>query len=309
MSKVSEQKDKTYYRDKRDPDDESDSSSSEEEESSSEEGSYESSEEDDSGDEEQGGNATELEQQTHQPANFAPTPEERTFETNPREAEERQQQLLEEINTLAEEITIRTPELQNQENDSSDPSDSEDENTEVTSMATKQKLSDPPKFDGTRSKLRTWIHQLDVKINGNIERFPDDNIKISYTYELLQEKALKWAEQYIDKATGAFTFGTYTDFKEKITNAWGDLNPKATAEEAIRTLRQGKNDCTTYYTEFTNYVYELDWDNEAKIAQFKYGLNQKIIEKMIGMENIPETFEAFANKCIKLDNELRSFQQ
>jgi len=30
---------------------------------------------------------------------------------------------------------------------------------------------------------------------------------------------------------------------------------------------------------------------------------------MIGMENIPTDFEAFANKCIKLDNELRSFQQ
>src|SRR3954447_14973604 len=156
MSKVSEQKSKTYYRDKQDPDDESDSSGSEEEESSSEEGSYESSEEDDSGDEEQGGNATELEQQTHQPANFALTPEERTFETNPQEAEERQQQLLEEINTLAEEITIRTPELQNQEennNNSSDPSDSEDENTETISMATKQKLPDPPKFNGTRSEL------------------------------------------------------------------------------------------------------------------------------------------------------------
>ena len=154
---------------------------------------------------------------------------------------------MEEINTLAENITIRTPESHtpeeqeenNEQNpdDFSDPSDSESENAAITSMATKQKLPDPPKFNRTRSELRTWTHQLDVKINGNIERFPDDNIKISYTYELLEGKALKWAEQYINKVTGVFTFGTYADFKKKITNIWGDLNPKATAEEAIRTLR------------------------------------------------------------------------
>src|SRR5215208_2192076 len=75
-------------------------------------------------------------EEPHEPANFAPTPEERTFQVDLQE-EEQQQQLLEEINTLAENITIRTPEshtLEEQEedneqdpNDSSDPSDSESE--------------------------------------------------------------------------------------------------------------------------------------------------------------------------------------
>ena len=286
---------------------------------------------------------------------FAPTPEERPLEPV-KENTENLNQLLEEINILAENIAIHTPELQGsnneesenssseeseespdsaeeedfneaQEQDPRNPEDPEEPETMATaaiSSGSKQKLPDPPRFNGTRRQLKSWIHQLDVKINGNIEKFPDANIKISYAFELLEGEALRWAEQYIDKNTGRFTFkewnetvdnavttyDEYADFKRKIREALGDPNPRATAEEAIRTLKQGLDDCTTYYTKFSQYAYELEWDDEAKIAQFKYGLNAKIIEKMIGMENIPhDDFTEFANKCIRLDNEIKSYQQ
>ena len=55
----------------------------------------------------------------HEPANFAPTPEERIFETD-QEAETRQCQSLEDINRLAEELYIATPELHDQEEDFED---------------------------------------------------------------------------------------------------------------------------------------------------------------------------------------------
>ena len=255
------------------------------------------------------------------------------------DAEARQQQSLEEINQLTENLHIATSELreQNEENsndpDSSDGSSSEsedgsDESSEDSEgsednepMATKQKLPDPPRFAGDRNKLQLWLHQLDVKINGNSERFPDSNIKISYAFELLEGEALKWAEQYIDKTDGTFTFTdttdaqgrititAYTDFKNKIKAALGDPNPRATAEEAIRTLRQGKNDCTTYSNQFSTHAYELEWDDEAKIAQFKYGLDRKIVKEMIGKTGIPTTFNEYVNYCIGLDNEIRAYEQ
>jgi hypothetical protein len=175
----------------------------------------------------------------------------------------------------------------------------------------KQKMPDPEPYYGKREKLSTWLMQLNIKLEGDNDYFKDDNAKILYACALLRGPASEWAEPYANNVGTQQTpkFESTTDFKTKIKAALGDPDPAGTAEEEIRNLKQGRDECSTYFTKFSQHVHKLSWDNAAKIAQFRYGLDSRISEKLIGRDSIPTTFPEYAQMCIKLDNEIRAYHR
>jgi hypothetical protein len=96
-------------------------------------------------------------------------------------------------------------------------------------------------------------------------------------------------------------------FQRKIKAVFGDPDPKSTADQEIRKLRQGSNDYAWYYNRFVTLITTLRWDDEAKISQFLSGLNGEIHKFLIG-RSMPNKFEAFGQECIMLDNHLRAYK-
>jgi Retrotransposon gag protein/Zinc knuckle len=182
----------------------------------------------------------------------------------------------------------------------------------VANTVKKQKLPDPEPFYGKREKLSTWLVQLNIKLTGNDENFEDENSKLLYACSLLRGPAIEWAEPYINnqnKSTAQPRFTDIEDFKNKIKAALGDPDPAGTAEDEIRNLKQGRDECSAYFTKFSQHVHRLSWDDAAKIAQFRYGLDSRISDKLIGRDNVPTEFPEYAQLCIRLDNEIRAHQR
>jgi hypothetical protein len=171
-----------------------------------------------------------------------------------------------------------------------------------------QKIPDPDFYYGDQNKLKNWIVQLRMKIHGNSARFPTDKMQINYACSLLRGKALSWAVPYVEEKPG-YVFQNMADFIEQIRANFGDPNPQATADQQIRNLRQGNKDCSAYHTQFTEYSTVLEWDDKSQISQFWQGLTPNLQRMLIGRNDIPTEFNKYAQLCIRLDNELRAYQQ
>ena len=128
-----------------------------------------------------------------------------------------------------------------------------------TEIGKRQKMPDPEPYYEKRDKLTTWLTQINIKLTGDADHFNSPTAKIMYACGLLRGTAIEWAEPYINNigTDNTIRFTSINDFKRKIKATLGDLDPAATAEEEIRNLRQGREECSTYFTKFSQHVHRL----------------------------------------------------
>ncbi|KAF8755085.1 Retrotransposon gag protein [Rhizoctonia solani] len=78
-------------------------------------------------------------------------------------------------------------------------------------------------------------------------------------------------------------------------------NAKRAAARKIAALTQTTT-TSEYVTKFCNLIAELDWNEEAYIAQFTCSLHWKVKELLSTKDNIPNDLEAIFAASIKIDN-------
>ncbi|KAF8748394.1 hypothetical protein RHS01_10877 [Rhizoctonia solani] len=87
----------------------------------------------------------------------------------------------------------------------------------------------------------------------------------------------------------------------KFKEAFADPDAKRAAARKIAALTQTTT-TLEYVTEFRNLMAELDWNEEAYIAQFTRGLHWKVKELLSTKDSIPNELEAIFAASIKIDN-------
>jgi hypothetical protein len=188
------------------------------------------------------------------------------------------------------------------------PQDPQTPAPQVARLPTSEKIPTPDHFYGDQHKVRSWLLQLRMKLDGNKEKFTDEASRIHYALSLTRGPALEWAEPYVSKTEGYY-FETFNDFEREVREAFGDPNPQGTAEQKLRTLQQGRDELSTYYTKFQAIVMHLTLNDEAKSMHFRQGMNRQIKEKLIGQDTTDKTFQQFVRHCLSIDNDIRAFEQ
>ncbi|KAF8687900.1 Retrotransposon gag protein, partial [Rhizoctonia solani] len=87
----------------------------------------------------------------------------------------------------------------------------------------------------------------------------------------------------------------------KFKEAFANPNAKRAAARKIAALTQTTT-TSEYVMEFCNLTAELDWNEEADIAQFLQGLHWKVKELLSTKDNIPNKLKAIFAASIKIDN-------
>ncbi|KAF8761153.1 hypothetical protein RHS01_00322 [Rhizoctonia solani] len=87
----------------------------------------------------------------------------------------------------------------------------------------------------------------------------------------------------------------------KFKEAFADPNAKRAAARKIAALTQTTT-TAEYVTKFRNLMAELDWNEEAYIAQFTRGLHWKVKELLSTKDSVPDELEAIFAASIKIDN-------
>jgi hypothetical protein len=111
------------------------------------------------------------------------------------------------------------------------------------------KLPDPPRFEGTKSKLLDFISKLRAKLVGDAYRFYDDHHQVAYAYGFLEGDAADQLRLYMESSTTA-----PADIDSRIRlleRAFDDPVRQGTARRELQKCAQKNRDYCSYYAEFS----------------------------------------------------------
>ena len=175
-------------------------------------------------------------------------------------------------------------------------------------------------FDGTRSKLRAFLTQMDmhIDINNNVLRTQASRVIFVSTY--LRDRAFEWFEpilrEYYNKARdnwGNITKEVFSDtdgyekFRSHLNKTFGDVDATRTAERKLRHLRQTTS-AVAYASEFQQITSHLDWDEEAYVAIFEDGLREEVKDELVRVDR-PTDLSRMIELAVKIDNRLYERRQ
>ncbi|QRW26524.1 Retrotransposon-derived protein PEG10 [Rhizoctonia solani] len=135
------------------------------------------------------------------------------------------------------------------------------------------------------------------------DQFDKEEQMVVWILYHMTDKAADWALPII----GAIIKGegnpptTIQALTGKFKEAFANPDAKRAAARKIAALSQTTT-TSEYVTEFRNLMAELDWNEEAYIAQFTRGLHWKVKELLSTKDSVPDELEAIFAASITIDN-------
>jgi hypothetical protein len=135
--------------------------------------------------------------------------------------------------------------------------------TTNSSPAGRKGQTDPEKFTGEdRSKLRSFVALLCLRLINRPGEFPSEQSKLHYVFSRLEGAVL---EQMIHLVKDdRVNLENFEAFMTSLDEAYGDPDRVNTAERTLAKLHQGNRDFVMYYAEFQCFIADLDWNDAAK---------------------------------------------
>lgn len=184
----------------------------------------------------------------------------------------------------------------------------------AAARSTKDLAVKPEAFDGKRYK--DFIRTVDVYIRANRANFTDDETKILFILSLMREGlAGAWAQNYVDAArvrgvlTITQTWGAFTADLEK---AFGDPNESQHAQTALMALRQGTRTAEDFFQEFDVLRRRAGFGagfDAFLIGRLEAALHAKIVENVLSMQTIPDTYTGWKEAATRFDNQKRRLEE
>jgi hypothetical protein len=179
--------------------------------------------------------------------------------------------------------------------------------------ASKQvKLAPLEKFDGTRTRLRSFLAAAQIHLDVNAELVINDAAKVSFVAAHFTGNAMDWFEAYLtdwkytmeeyqNQETKAI-FASYEYFKKKLELAFGDVDAERTAERRINSLKQ-TGSVGAYISLFQQHANKIQWDDHALMSRFHSGLKMEIRKELSRMEK-PENLAKYYEAAKRIDDNL-----
>ncbi|QRW20949.1 Retrotransposable element Tf2 protein [Rhizoctonia solani] len=167
----------------------------------------------------------------------------------------------------------------------------------------KMDLPEPYKGDTRGRKATQWLDRMMLWVALHCDQFDKEEQMVVWILYHMTDKAADWALPII----GSIIKGegnpptTIQALTAKFKEAFADPNAKRAAARKIAVLSQTTT-TSEYVTEFRNLMAELDWNEEAYIAQFTRGLHWKVKELLSTKDSVPDELEAIFAASIKIDN-------
>jgi hypothetical protein len=158
-----------------------------------------------------------------------------------------------------------------------------------------ERLPDPPAYSGKRSELRSFLNQLENKLNGNIDRYPTPDSQLRYAISRLTGDAAE--------TVYPFQPSTVEELVTILEASYGDPNRIATAQRKLNKMTHGSKSFPSYFAEFHRYAKETGWNEPALINRLVESLNSELKASLVGVK-LPDTLTACANVINGLYNDI-----
>ena len=167
----------------------------------------------------------------------------------------------------------------------------------------------PDKFDGDRSALSAFLHQVDFMFQTAPRRFPTDALKVAAVAQLLRGSAALWMASLVDNPDEfASVQHDYQDFKALLRTTFDDPTLSATATTEITLIRQGRDSVAKYTADFRALTARLpDWTDATFMALYRKGLSPEIGAQLLQFPK-PHSFRELTTFALEADTRLLEHQ-
>lgn len=163
------------------------------------------------------------------------------------------------------------------------------------------RISLPEKFDGTRSKFRGFVNQIQLVTFLQPQRYPTDESRVGLVGTLLTGQALSWFAPLFEKRSPILN--NFDMFLAAFAEAFGEHDKVRWATTKIRSLRQGTQSASVYASDFRQLACDINWDEEALMSQFHWGLRDDVKDLLLSLPD-PQTLSEAISQAVKCDNRL-----
>jgi len=176
----------------------------------------------------------------------------------------------------------------------------------------KSKVPAPAVFSGKREDWKSFSSHLSLFFTANTSQYPSDSDKILFAISRLGSgSAFKFMEQYISDfqkpaASRPMIISSYNTFIDTLSENFGIQNAHVVAEAQLRILKQ-KHSAMDYTNRFLELASETDWNDSAKISQYRLGLKDTV-QDILALTDEPTDFATFTSKAINIDKRLYARQ-
>jgi len=95
-------------------------------------------------------------------------------------------------------------------------------------------------------------------------------------------------------------FNNYKKFKNELQRAFRVVDKKQAAERQLYILKMNKS-TVKYAAEFQQIAALMDWDDDALVLQYYWGLNKTIKDEIVRMDR-PEELQNMINTFININS-------
>ncbi len=165
-------------------------------------------------------------------------------------------------------------------------------------------------FTDKKEKLWAFLIKLKLYIEFNQVKFRSEMNKGLFTVLYLKNAAFNWVDlklhEFLNKTSKKwmnnkkFIFDNYKKFKNELQRAFRVVDEKWAAKRWLHILKMNKS-AVKYAAEFQWIAALMDWDNDALVLQYYWGLNETIKDKIVRM-NWPEELQNMINIFINIDS-------
>lgn len=163
------------------------------------------------------------------------------------------------------------------------------------------RISLPEKFDGTRSKFRGFVNQVRLVFILQPQRYPTDVSRVGLVGTLLSGQALSWFAPLFEKQSPILN--SFDVFLVAFEEAFGEHDKIRSATTKIRVLRQGMRSASVYASDFRQLACDINWDDQALISQFQWGLRDDVKDLLLTMPD-PTNLNEAISQAVRCDNRL-----
>ena len=160
----------------------------------------------------------------------------------------------------------------------------------------------PEPFTGDLSKSRGFLLQCSLVFSRSPRSFPDDAHKISYLIGLFRDRALRWAESFIDEET--IHGYSYADFLDRFKRTFASSMGEEEAAKKLWSLKQGSRSVADFTVDFRTLAAQAGWDYRALKAVFLNALSEKLKDELASRDK-PDSLEDLIDLAIRVDERLR----
>jgi len=165
-------------------------------------------------------------------------------------------------------------------------------------------------FTDERGKLRAFLAKLELYIGFNQAKFRSEMNKGLFTISYLKNAAFNWVDlklhEFLDKTpkkqmnNKKFIFSDYKKFKDELQRAFKVVDEKWAAERRLHILKMNKL-TVKYAAEFQQIAALMNWDDDALVSQYYWGLNETIKDEIVRMDR-PEELQNMINIFININS-------